>query len=68
MRETGLAPGTGQMFARTDALSSQSETGKMTASIVSVVAGCYPAQASDNSLAIFEFTGRLKRSHFSSQN
>ena len=43
------------MSARTNALVSQPETGKMTASIVPVVAGCHPAQASDNPLGTLGF-------------
>jgi hypothetical protein len=38
-----VAPGTGQMPTRTDALVPQPETGKMTASIVPVTAGWHPA-------------------------
>jgi len=38
-----LTPETGQMSARTDALVSQPEAGKMTASIVPIAAGCHPA-------------------------
>jgi len=43
------------MSARTDALLSQPETGKMTASIVPVLAGCHPAQVSDNPLRMLGF-------------
>jgi hypothetical protein len=50
-----LASRTGQMSARTNALLSWSETGKMTTSIISVVAGCHPARASNNSPKPREF-------------
>jgi hypothetical protein len=33
------------MSTRTDALVSQQETGKITASIIPIVAGCHPARA-----------------------
>jgi hypothetical protein len=36
------------MSARTDALMSRQEAGKIAAFIVSVVAGCHPARASTN--------------------
>jgi hypothetical protein len=47
-----LAPRTGQMSARTNTLLSQPETGKIAASIISVVAGWHPAQAPDNARMI----------------
>ena len=43
------------MSARTDALVSRSETGKMTASIVPVVAGCHPARAFINVFVLIWF-------------
>jgi hypothetical protein len=33
----------GQTAARTDALLSRPETGKITASVISIAAGCHPA-------------------------
>ena len=36
------------MPTRTDALVSQQETGKITASIVPIMAGCHPARATNN--------------------
>jgi hypothetical protein len=43
------------MSARTDALVSRSETGKMTASIVPIVAGCHPARALTNVFVLIWF-------------
>jgi hypothetical protein len=47
----GAPPGTGQTSARTDALMSRPETGKMTASVIPVAAGCHPAVPAFNDLS-----------------
>jgi hypothetical protein len=48
------------MYTRTDALVSQQETGKITASIIPVMSGCHPALV-HNDLRAAQFRGHKGR-------
>ncbi|CAN7478570.1 hypothetical protein LJR220_004342 [Bradyrhizobium sp. LjRoot220] len=47
------------MSARTDALVSKAETGKMPTSIISVASGCHPASAFVNAAWSIWFSGTM---------
>jgi hypothetical protein len=55
----GAPPRTGQTPARTDALLSRPETGKMTASVIPIAAGWHSAMRQDNVKRIERFGVRL---------